>query len=354
MTVNPTTVQIWDSSCDKIHGDDRITPGTMRFINWWKERCSEMLEASPCKRKKMVKDIEALDEEMHSRYDKLHGQDGPRPPSGLLNALGLKSRISYGNRLRKNRNITPRTMRFINWWKDRCAEMLQASTFKRKKMADEIEVLDDEMQSRYDKLHGQDGLCFALIEIFNVIAVLRMKAEYGDYLAYTCNALKGEGMGDMVWKVEELDWQKVGARIRAEEESRREGETRRLPPLPTPYLDDVAKAARRLGYEESLVGYQILAYAECNNFVHSGIKSMAENGLFQDLGERILEDLRSLEVIFQDRPHDQIEMRGIIKIVQNEWFRKLWIKNIGKEKRIILILTEKGNKNLMSLAPADS
>ena len=83
--------------------------------------------------------------------------------------------------------------------------MLDASPFRRRKMAKEVEILDDEVQSRYDKIHGDDGLCFALVELFNVMAELRLKAEYGDYLAYTCAALKGEGMSDMIWKVEKLD-----------------------------------------------------------------------------------------------------------------------------------------------------
>ena len=54
-----------------------------------------------------------------------------------------------------------------------------------------VEVLDGEMWSRYEKIHGKDGLCSALVDIFNVRAELRLKAEYGDYLVYTRSALKG-------------------------------------------------------------------------------------------------------------------------------------------------------------------
>ncbi len=72
-------------------------------------------------------------------------------------------------------------------------------------MVKEVEILDDEIQSRYEKIHGKNGLCFALVEIFNVMAELRLKAEYGDYLAYTCTALKGEEMNDMIWKIKKLD-----------------------------------------------------------------------------------------------------------------------------------------------------
>ena len=73
--------------------------------------------------------------------------------------------------------------------------MLKATPFTRNK---EVEILDDEMSSRYEIIHGNNGLCHNLIELFNAMAELRMMAEYGDYLAYTCSALKTETMNDMI------------------------------------------------------------------------------------------------------------------------------------------------------------
>ncbi len=85
--------------------------------------------------------------------------------------------------------------------------MLEASPFRRSKMVKEVEILDDEIQSRYEKIHGKNGLCFALVEIFNVIR-----------------------MNDAIWKIKKLDWQAVGTRIRAEETERAERKCRRLDP----------------------------------------------------------------------------------------------------------------------------
>ncbi|KAM0797519.1 hypothetical protein BDR22DRAFT_862587 [Usnea florida] len=150
-------------------------------------------------------------------------------------------------------------------------------------------------------------------------------------------------MNDMTWKLQKLDWQAVGDRKGAEEDQQAERKQRGLDPTPTPYLNGVAEAATRLGYSESLVRYQILAYAERNNFRHSGIKGMAQHGHFNDLGERILEDLRSLEVIFRDRPHEQIQMRSIIRLVEKEWFLRLWFDETGKQRRVMSAMTEKGS-----------
>ena len=218
----------------------------------------------------------------------------------------------------------------------------------------EIEIFDTEMQSRYDNIHGDDGLCFALVEVFNVMVEARLKFEYGDYLAHTFTAPKGEAMSDMMWKVEKLDWQAVGERISGEEAARADREVRRLSPAPTPYLDEVAKAASQLGYEESLVRYQILAYAERNDFCHSGIKEIAQRGHFNDLGERILEDLRSLEIVFRDRPHEQVEMRRVIKLVEKEWFLRLWFDGTGRQRQVMSVLTDKATQRMLTLAPPDS
>lgn len=40
--------------------------------------------------------------------------------------------------------------------------MLKATPFLKKKIAKEVEILDDEMSSRYEKIHGNDGLCHTL------------------------------------------------------------------------------------------------------------------------------------------------------------------------------------------------
>ena len=126
-----------------------------------------------------------------------------------------------------------------------------------------------------------------------------MEAEYGDYLAYACANLKTESMNDLAWKVNRLDWQEVVERIENEEATKAEQEARRIAVSPTPYLDDIAKAAARLGHDFDLVRYQILAYAERNNFCHSGLKAMIELGHFQELAERLVEDKKALGVIFQ-------------------------------------------------------
>ena len=252
-------------------------------------------------------------------------------------------------------------MGFISWWKERCTAMLNAAPFLRKKMAKEIDILDGEMQSRYDKIHSDDGLCSALVELFNAMAEIRMKAEYGDYLAYACADLKTECLNDLAWKIDRLDWQEVAERIEMEEATKAEQEARRIALSPTPYLDDVAKAAARLGHDFDLVRYQILAYAERNNFCHGGLKAMIDSGHFQELAERLVEDKKALGVIFQGKPQDQIQMRAVIKTIEKEWFEKIYMDEATKKRqyryqdlkaRVRFVPTDKAVENMRKMARA--
>ena len=117
---------------------------------------------------------------------------------------------------------------------------------------------------------------------------------------------------------------------------------RDLPPRPTPYLDDITNAALRLGYDVDIVRYQILAYAERHHFCHTGIQNMIHHGAFQSLAERILQDQKSLELIFRGRPQSQIEMRAVIKIVEREWFSGIWMDESGIYEPLRFLLSDKG------------
>ena len=229
--------------------------------------------------------------------------------------------------------------------------MLKATpSMRKKKIAKGVEILDDETSLRYKKIHGTNGLCHNLVEIFNAMVELRMMVEYGDYLAYTCTALNRDNMSDMKWKVEELDWQAVAEEVQKEQATLADEKRYRLPISPTPYLDDIAKAAERLGYEADLIRYQIVAYANRNNFCHGGLKAMINHGDFQELAERMMEDKRTLKVIFHGRPSEQIEMRKVIKIVEREWFDSVWIDEAKKERPVKYYPSSKGLAKLRSIA----
>jgi len=268
-----------------------------------------------------------------------------------MDALGLEKRVAFGNKVRELRNISPRTMHFMQWWKDKAQAMLNVGGSSRKKLEKEMGILNGEMQSRWDNVHGDGGIVELLVETFNSMAEIRMEVEYGDYLKEAYKALKTENMATMKWKVDKLNWQATAEKILEEEERRAEEEGRRISPLSaTPFVDDVIKAAEKLGCEPRLVRYQILRYAVRNNFCHSRISEMIDECDFRVLAENMVEDKRALGVIFSGRPGEQIEMRNTIGMVEKEWFSKLWVDETSLGKHIKYIPTTKHLEKLERLA----
>ncbi|KAL6714798.1 hypothetical protein ACLMJK_007058 [Lecanora helva] len=252
-----------------------------------------------------------------------------------------KEQSSYGHTLKKNRNISPRFKRFINWWKERFHKLIKACSGRHKAQEKELEVLDDELQFERDALLGEDGLCATLIDTFNLMAEWRIKADYGDYLGVKLTPTRHKKMDDLRLRIERMDWQVVAERVQAEHAEVKDNEKKGIPPPPTPFLDDIAKAADRLGHDKGNVIYQILAYANKIDLGHSAVKAMVERGSVATLAERILEDLRSLDAIFVGRPKEQIQMRKVIKIVEREWFEKLYYEENEWGKRPAWVPTAK-------------
>lgn len=201
--------------------------------------------------------------------------------------------------------------------------MLNSCGKKRKEREEEVMKLNAGVCSRYDNILGPDGLLEALVTNFNAMAELRLNAEYGDYLASACAKFKRSDMEDIKWKRENLNWQAVAKKLTEEEEMSS------FSSIPTPWVYEIEKAAKRLEYDPKLVRYQIHAYADRNNFCHSGIQGMIDNCDFQELAERIVEDRRALEVIFRGRPNNQIDMRSVIKEVEREWFTAVVVDRIN-------------------------
>ena len=50
-------------------------------------------------------------------------------------------------------------------------------------------------------------------------------------------------------------------------------------------------------------------------------------------------------------PREQIEMRSVIKLIDTEWFFRLWLDGTGRQRRVIHVLTDKASQKMLSLAP---
>lgn len=86
----------------------------------------------------------------------------PAPPSGPLNAKGLKERVSYGCMIGCNRNISPRFEAFVQGHADKCAALVRGkfrSQVEKDILKANIIREENMLRSRYNEVHGPNGLC---------------------------------------------------------------------------------------------------------------------------------------------------------------------------------------------------
>lgn len=96
------------------------------------------------------------------------------------------------NKLKKDRNLSPRFYDFIQKIKRNCQEALKLNRKSKDfaKLQADIAIDSGMLRSRFDETHGPEGLCETIIHASNAMLELRLKIEYGDYLAINCAMLK--------------------------------------------------------------------------------------------------------------------------------------------------------------------
>ncbi len=251
------------------------------------------------------------------------------PKPGPSDANGLRARIVYAQAVVKVRNISPRFKCFVNNLKNDCNNLLHGKLEKaeRDETLVRVKVNQDFLESRIEEVHGRQGLCESMEQCLEVITEIRLRTDYGDYLAVSLGDFTTNDYSDMLWKTPvRKDWQEVARLLEKEEKVLQKYKLKLVgSPLPIPrprtrLLNDIETAAERRGVESKQLGYEITQYAERNSYCHSGVKRMIDECLWGELAERTCADKVTLNWVFRGRNREQKGMRKCISEIQNEWF----------------------------------
>ncbi|KAI9823349.1 MAG: hypothetical protein M1819_001367, partial [Sarea resinae] len=208
---------------------------------------------------------------------------------------------------------------FIQRFKENCKDLLGGKYRKKRekeKLVQNIEVDKGELNSRFDKVHGSDGLVETLLLSTAAMIELRIFLEYGDYLAVSLESLRRPTFSSSMWRLHpELNWQEVNTRLEAEEAMLTTYHKSQPHPIiavrrDTPWLTDVYKAAQQLNIESSDLRHEIQAYAQRNSLCYNSIETLINKCDFSALGRKLLKDKAALDSIFQRSPHEQITVRN--------------------------------------------
>ena len=253
------------------------------------------------------------------------------PPRSSVDTAGLNERIEYGgiiNKLKKGRDISPRLYDFIQKIKRNCeaAMKLPRKSKDFETLQNDIRIDSGMLLSRFEETHGEGGLCDTLINSTKAMLELRLKIEYGDYLAVNCATLKENRFQGYLWKNgmgKAFDWIKVAELLFEESTSMEEwakAPKGSKPKPPTPWLQDLERAALELGTSKDQLAFEIQYYAQRNQYCHRGIKHLLDDCDFQALAKRILADRKALRRLYIDHEDDAMNMRSALDRFQEKWF----------------------------------
>lgn len=253
----------------------------------------------------------------------------PPPPRSSVDTAGLQERVAYGtmvNKLKKERNISPRFFELIQKIRRNCMEALKLNRKSKEfvKLQADITIDSNMLRSRFDETHGPGGLCETLVHASNAMLELRLKIDYGDYLAVNCAILKEHRFQGLLWKKgENLDWIAVGEILQNEISSLKEWRKTQNTSIPrplTPWVDDLERAADVLETTKEQLLFEIDFYSQRNQLCHSNIKNMLEDCDWSSLAQRIVTDKKALAQLYRDHPEDAKHMSSAIERLQFRWF----------------------------------
>ncbi|KAL1616828.1 hypothetical protein SLS56_011260 [Neofusicoccum ribis] len=228
------------------------------------------------------------------------------------------------------RKVSPNSVAFFSNLKEKCNKLLSSKanlhTTERASLQKDVEISLNYARSRHDEVHGRDGLVDQLKNCAYALIEYRLYQDYGDYLAKNLNQLKQpptdkRELNRLLFKQSQLSWTEIAAHLAREREETRYCDPHDRPA--TPWSEDVGKAAAIIGgaMKPAQLAWEIEQYASRNAVCHNGIEDLIKNRRPYVLGEKILQDLKELDVDFPaDRQEDKAHWRQAIEGLRGRFF----------------------------------
>lgn len=246
-----------------------------------------------------------------------------RMANTAINKDAMKSKKNWCDQMLENRDITPRTRAFLAHLRKTIEKALRT---KSDKAVEEVQVLEEFVESRSEKVEAIRSLKAVLSETYQELASTRLLTEYGDYLACNLAIAKADNTvrNQMAWneKSAQTDWMYVADRLE-EEEVEIAGWVARScsgaqPARPMGY--NITCAADHLGIPVKQLRYEVLTYGRRNRLCHNQVKRMAELGDWPKLARRILHDLDTLPVVMSFDNESEPLMRAAVERFRDRYF----------------------------------
>ena len=244
----------------------------------------------------------------------------PRPEDSPkdYSQLKIKRRLEYVAQKKIHRNISPRTLKFLNLYGEHLELALVLTNEADKLKAGNILIEYDKFIQESSFISGLPTEEAARLQRQTLqLRKFEYMGRYGDYWARECKSLKDQAKeaGVEGQDVLLIYWTQIHEKITAERA------VSRTPSKDTPTLLLVYNTCSRLNISPEHMLWAIQRYAERNDIMHSSVQELIQRGDWTELAILLYNDASDLDwVIPEDMKGDLMMMKITIDEVRNAYF----------------------------------
>lgn len=229
----------------------------------------------------------------------------------------LEQRLSFIETSLKRRDITPRSVIFMNTYKEQVIDAINASTSEdREAYVTGLQLLDHVLETEcFLQQPSPGGDVTQLQQEILQLRELQYFARYGDYLQHIPNQVRKYVHDKNISGNHHLPFAEKWTNIAdillttpvTSKEMQRKNQLRGV----------IAAASMDLGLDPALVRFSIVEYGKRNEAVHHGLQQLKETGNYPGLAQALCEDWKDVDLILsevrQDFDHEKLK-----RIIESE------------------------------------
>ena len=258
--------------------------------------------------------------------------DNITSPDAMTDTM-IRRAFFYAQYRVQYRKLTPRTIEFLEKYRDTAAAAMKApSRDKKIELATLNTILHSKVilykQPSKEELEGQAAI--------KKLVQFRYYADYGDYIAENCKRFRDEAREQKVEGLQYFtgsgeNWTVIQERIHKEEKAYKEwsnqewsnrgtpGGAVALPDLPT--INAIAKACTELRLDHENTRFAIRWYSQRNEEMHCKANVYIQQCDWNALATQLWKDIRELPNVFGDEEYRQ--MQTALGVIKDRYFDKL-------------------------------
>ena len=228
----------------------------------------------------------------------------------------LQQGLDYAEKSLQRRDITPRSVIFMNQYKEQISDAMNASANEdRVAYTGGVRLMEHLLNTELFLRASPPENVKQLQQEILALREFQYFARYGDYLQKLPNQVRKfvykNDPSDKQLMLLDQNWTKLGKILSGEDSSDSTGKVR------TNLVALIVEASDGLALDYKLVEFSIVEYGKRNNQVHRDLDHLKQHGTFSTLGQLLSEDWKDVDLVFSEvRP--KVDLDHLKRIIESE------------------------------------